>query len=137
MLHMPTEQRGQLSAWAVETYPYEGCGLLLGRRDGEAAHVRRVRRACNLNSKRARDRYDLDPRDYLAAEKEAAEAGLEVIGIWHTHPDHSAHPSAVDEEAAWAGWSYVILAVTSAGVHELRSWRFAAGRGFTEEAVWP
>lgn len=137
MLHMPTEQRGQLSAWAQEIYPDEGCGLLLGRRDGEAAHVRRVRRARNLNSKRARDRYELDPRDYLAAEKEAAEAGLEVIGIWHTHPDRSARPSPVDEKAAWAGWSYVILAVTSTGVHELRSWRLAARRGFTEEAVWP
>lgn len=137
MLHLPTDHCGQLSAWAIETYPHEGCGLLLGRRDGDETRVRLVRRARNLNTERARDRYELDPQDYLAAEKEAAEAGLEVIGIWHTHPDHAARPSPVDEEMAWAGWSYVILAVTADGVGELRSWRFTPGRGFTEEEVTP
>ncbi|MFZ5512790.1 MAG: Mov34/MPN/PAD-1 family protein [Pseudomonadota bacterium] len=134
MLHLPVDCRRELEAWARESYPEEGCGLLLGRRDG-GARVLRVRRGRNINTGRARDRYELDPLDYLAAENEAAAAGLELVGVWHTHPDHPARPSETDREYAWPGWSYLILAVGPTGVTEARSWTLDRERRFREEEV--
>ena len=127
-------ERRRLAVWAAEAYPHEACGLMLGRRDGAAAEVVELRRARNANTDRARDRYEIDPADYLAAEEAAARAGLEIVGIWHTHPDHPARPSATDLELAWAGWSYVIAAVTAGGMTELRSWRLDGG-AFDEEEI--
>lgn len=90
----------------------------------------------NLNHERPHDRYDLDPAGFLAADREARSAGLEIVGIWHSHPDHPARPSATDLAGAWEGWSYVIVAVTADGAGELRSWRLEDGR-FAEEPLDP
>ena len=76
----------------------------------------------------------LDPDDLISADLAAREAGLEVVGFWHTHPDHPAHPSETDREAAWDGYSYVILSVSGKRVEDLRSWRLN-GEGFVEERV--
>lgn len=134
ILQLPTRLRVELETLARAGYPNEACGLLLGRAaDGQCA-VASARAARNLSAGRARDRYELDPADYLTAEREAAAAGLAVVGVWHTHPDHPARPSATDREWAWPGWSYLILSVGPDGVRELRSWRLA-GDGFAEEEV--
>ena len=123
-----------LDAFARRAYPNETCGLLLGIDSGREHLVASVREARNLNYERARDRYELDPRDFLAAEREARAAGLDVVGIWHTHPDHPARPSATDRAGAWAQWSYVILSVNHDGVRERRSWRLN-GSEFEEETI--
>ena len=111
-------------------YPSETCGLLIGR----DSTVARAVPARNLNRERAGDRYELDPADHFAAEQEARAEGLEVIGVWHTHPDHPARPSETDRAAAWPGWSYLILAVIAGGVTDIRSWQLA-GEHFTEQAI--
>lgn len=95
-----------------------------------------VREARNLDTARARDRYELDPADHLAAEELARSAGLDVIGIWHSHPDHPAVPSESDQAQAWHGWSYLIVSVAAGTVRELRSWRLA-GPSFEEEELRP
>jgi proteasome lid subunit RPN8/RPN11 len=59
---------------------------------------------------------------------------LEIIGIWHSHPDHPARPSETDRAAAWEGWSYLIASVTKHGVADLRSWRLQ-GKDFVEENI--
>ena len=135
VLSLRETERRKLAAWAVEAYPHEACGLMLGRRGERGVEVVEVRRARNLNVTRARDRYDLDPVDYLAAEEAAAARGVELVGVWHTHPDHPARPSATDRSLAWAGWSYVIAAVTASGVTDLRSWRLDDGPDFEEEVI--
>jgi proteasome lid subunit RPN8/RPN11 len=135
VLRLSDEQRQQIAAWAASAYPHEGCGLLLGRREGSATRVVEVRAARNIRSERARDRYEIDPADYLAAETAARAAGIEVVGIWHSHPDHPARPSPTDREFAWAGWSYLIAAVAAAGVTELRAWRLNGGGRFEEEEI--
>jgi proteasome lid subunit RPN8/RPN11 len=61
---------------------------------------------------------------------------LEVVGVWHSHPDHPARPSETDRNGAWEGWSYLILSVTAEGVPDLRSWRLR-GEHFEEEDVRP
>lgn len=136
LLHLPPAQRRQLEAWARASYPREGCGLLLGRSLPVGGEVHGVRLARNLNTERAQDRYELDPEDFLAADREARDLGLEILGVWHTHPDHPAVPSETDRAAAWPGWSYLILAVEAEGVVALRSWRLA-GDVFEEEEIAP
>ena len=134
MLLMPQTLSESLSAFARQGYPDETCGLLLGVRQGDEHVVSRVRRARNLNLERAKDRYELDPEDFLAADREARAAGLDIVGIWHSHPDHPARPSATDRDGAWPGWSYVIVAVGQKGVGEIRSWRLNGG-DFEEEEI--
>lgn len=133
-LCLPPPQRAQLEAWARAGYPREACGLLVGRGGQDRWQVAAVRQARNLNTERAHDRYELDPEDFLAADREARADGLEILGVWHTHPDHPAEPSETDRAAAWPGWSYVILEVGEGGVAALRSWRLA-GAVFEEEEV--
>ena len=134
MLLMAQTLSESVNAFARQGYPHETCGLLLGVRRGDAYMVSRVRRARNLNVERAEDRYELDPDDFLAADREASEAGLDIVGIWHSHPDHPAQPSATDREAAWPGWSYLIVSVGCDGVKEIRSWRLNGGN-FEEETI--
>lgn len=89
-----------------------------------------------MNRVRARDRFELDPRDFLAAELAARRTGREIVGIWHSHPDHPAVPSETDRLAAWEGWSYLIAEVTRERAGALRSWRLVHDR-FVEEALEP
>ena len=135
VLRLPATVLGDVEAWARADYPNEACGLLVGRPPTELgpAVVRAVRCA-NLNRERAHDRYQLDPADHLAAEDAARNEGLEVIGVWHTHPDHPAQPSETDRAAAWEGWSYLIVAVSARGVSDVRSFRLR-GEAFVEEEI--
>ena len=98
-----------MHGFAEAAYPYEGCGVLVGI-EGE---VTEVRNGTNIRGPqdRARDRYVLDPRDILRAEREADAAGLEVVGFWHTHPDHPSRASRYDADHAWPGYVYVIVSV--------------------------
>ena len=112
-----------LEAWAVESYPYETCGLILGRFNDESVEAIWPTLAKNLDRHRPRDRYVLDPADFLVADRQARAFGLEVVGIWHTHPDHPAIPSHSDLESAWEGYSYLILSTAKSEVVDLRSWR--------------
>lgn len=134
MLFMPETLGESLNAFARQGYPHETCGLLLGVRRGEEHVVSRVRRARNLNVERPEDRYELDPQDFLSADREARAAGLDIVGIWHSHPDHPARPSATDRDGAWPGWSYLIVSVGREGVGEIRSWRLNGG-DFEEEEI--
>ena len=134
MLLMPETLGESLQAFARQGYPHETCGVLLGVRKGDEHVVSRVRRARNLNVERAEDRYELDPADFLAADREARAAGLDIVGIWHSHPDHPARPSATDRDGAWPEWSYVIVSVSREAIEEVRSWRLNGG-DFEEEAI--
>lgn len=133
-LRLPTDLRRTLETWAHEGYPNERCGLLLGHVTDSVADVREVVLGRNLNFSRARDRYELDPEDFIKADARARAEGMEIVGVWHTHPDHPARPSQTDRESAWSGWSYVILSVGSGGVNSVRAWRLD-GAEFVEEGL--
>ena len=111
MVRMSATLFDEMTAHAQEGYPHEICGVLLGTANGDAREVNAVHRAKNLNTERAHDRYDLDPKDYLAADKRARDNGWDIVGFYHSHPDHPARPSQTDRDAAWPGYSYVIIAV--------------------------
>ena len=124
----------QLEALVTEGYPDETCGLLVGNENDTQVEVVEAVKTRNLNRVRAKDRFELDPGDFVKVDHAARERGLSIVGIWHSHPDHPARPSETDRQAAWGGWSYLILSVNGKGVDELRSWRLVEQR-FSEETI--
>lgn len=135
-MHLSRHLAARLEEWAREAYPAESCGLLIGRRSDDTIHVDDAARARNLNAERAHDRFELDPEDFLRADRAARAKGADIVGIWHSHPDHPARPSETDREVAWRGWSYLILSVNRERVEELRSWHLEQ-EDFEEEAIVP
>jgi proteasome lid subunit RPN8/RPN11 len=98
-----------IEAHGAEGYPDEICGIMLG---AQAEHaVTEVRRARNIIVERSRDRYEIDPRDHIRIQREADAAGLDIVGYYHSHPDHPAQASRFDTERAWAGYVYVIVSI--------------------------
>lgn len=136
MLVLSAADLATLRRHALERYPEECCGILLGRMLGEEARIERVVQADNSHDGSRERRYAIAPRDLLAAQKAARGEGRQVVGYYHSHPGHPAVPSARDREHAWPGASYLILSVEAGRVGEVRSWRLGAdGEGFAEEAV--
>ena len=114
------------------SYPNEGCGVMLGR-DGT---VTEVISADNQRSDSARNRYLIDPLVYLKIEREADNRGLQVVGIYHSHPDVAARPSQFDLDHAWPDFSYLIVSVVKGKAVESNSWRLRDDRSaFDQEAV--
>ncbi|MGH7723262.1 MAG: M67 family metallopeptidase [Candidatus Dormibacteria bacterium] len=100
-------------------YPDEGCGVLLGRHAGGRVEIVDASSGTNLNTDRSRDRYLLDPADTVRADREARERGLDIVGYWHSHPDHPAQPSQFDTDHAWLDYVYVIVTTTADGAGDL------------------
>lgn len=98
-----------IQAHGAEGYPNEICGVLVGPTgEGRATEAKRAR---NIIVERSKDRYEIDPRDHIRIQREADSAGLDIVGYYHTHPDHPAQASVFDTERAWAGYVYLIVAV--------------------------
>ena len=126
MLRLSEDQRDELRAHARAALPHEACGLLVGRETAEGFVVDAVRALRNRSQEP--DRYELDPAEHLAVEREAEATGRIVVGAWHSHPDGEPVPSRADLESAWPGWSYLIVAVSSEGRTGCASWRLEGGR---------
>ena len=116
----------KLKVWARAGYPEESCGLLVGTHTAHATVVQQALRVANVSLERRNDRYVLDPEGFLRADAEARARGLDIVGLWHTHPDHPARPSRTDLDAAWEGYSYVIVSVDALGATEIGAWRLHA-----------
>jgi len=98
-----------IEAHGAEGYPDEICGIMLG---AQADHVvTEVRRARNIIVERSQDRYEIDPRDHIRIQREADATGLDIVGYYHSHPDHPAQASRFDTERAWSGYVYVIVSI--------------------------
>ena len=94
-----------------------GCYLVRIPQKKKVIEVRSIR---NTNTERSHDRYEIEGREFIKADKEAARKGLQIIGIYHSHPDHPAIPSDFDTEHAWCGYSYLIAAVENGIKIEIR-----------------
>jgi proteasome lid subunit RPN8/RPN11 len=117
-------------------YPEEGAGLLLGKDEGKARRVHKLQPLENQYDADSRhNRYRFSPQDMIDAEELADELGLEVIGVFHSHPDHPALPSEFDRERAFPWYSYLITSVQRGKAVESRSWRLNEDRQFIEEVV--
>lgn len=121
---------------ASVSYPDECCGVLIGRCQTGATYVERVLSVGNERSDSRHNRYLITPETVLAAHKEARALGLDVVGYYHSHPDHPARPSDFDREHAWPGVSYLIVSVEQRKVVDARSWRLSDDRdSFDEEII--
>ena len=126
----------EIHAHLCSTYPEEGCGVLLGRESGEARLIERVVPFENRRTGQRDHRYLIAPEQILVAERDGRAAGLDVLGFFHSHPDHPAAPSAFDLEHAWPYYSYLIVSVEQGRVADARSWRLAADRSrFDSEPI--
>lgn len=106
---------------AEARYPHESCGVLLGRM-GAKAEVLEAHPAPNIDRERAHDRYLMDPRRQLDIEKDARRRGLDVVGYFHSHPDHPSKASATDLERSWEGMLYLIVSVRQGRMASAQSW---------------
>ena len=121
---------------AAASYPDECCGVLIGRSLGDSTVVERLLSVDNERNESRHNRYLINPETVLAAHKEARALGLDVVGYYHSHPDHPARPSEFDREHAWPGVSYLIVSVEKGSVADARSWRPADDREkFDEEKI--
>ena len=113
MLTIPRDVHASLRQHGEETYPHECCGVLLGRfADDGAKTVTRIARAGNTRDDSPHNRYHIDPRELIRIQREGRDRGEDIVGFYHSHPDHPAHWSTTDlAEAHWFGCSYVITSV--------------------------
>ncbi len=109
-------------------YPHECCGLLLGRSDRSTKSVVGLRPAVNNREDSPGNRYLISALDMLQAERETQANGLEIVGIYHSHPDHPSRPSEYDREHALPGYSYVIVSIASGDAVDLKSWHLRDDR---------
>ena len=115
-----------------ESYPHECCGALIGR-GGEVIEALALP---NMTDEGPRRRFLVRPVDYRAAERRAMEVGGELVGFYHSHPDHPARPSRYDLDHAWPTFAYVIVAVEDGEPRAMTSWRLREDRStFDEESV--
>ena len=112
MLKIPESVYAALKSHGEETYPHECCGVLLGRMEDDDRQVSEVVRCGNTRDDRPQDRYHIDPRELVRIQRQGRERGLDIVGFYHSHPDHPARWSQTDlAEAHWIGCSYVITSV--------------------------
>ena len=104
-----------------ETYPEEGCGYLLGP-DATPRRIDEFRVARNIETEDRALRYRVDPAETLAVTKELSGTGREILGFYHSHPDHPARPSVTDLDRGFTWYTYVIVAVEKGKPVDLRAW---------------
>jgi proteasome lid subunit RPN8/RPN11 len=108
----------------AETYPNECCGALIGR-DGQVMSTFALP---NTTEEGPRRRFLVRPDDYRQAEKQARDAGGDLLGFYHSHPDHPARPSQYDLDHAWPFFSYIIVSVRAGAPEDMTSWRLREDR---------
>jgi proteasome lid subunit RPN8/RPN11 len=112
MLRIPQQEYDAIRRHGEETYPHECCGVLLGTADGDERLVTSSARCGNTRVDSPHNRYHIDPKELVRIQREGRERGEDIVGFYHSHPDHPARWSATDlEEAHWLGCSYVITSV--------------------------
>ena len=118
-----------IRAHGQETYPHECCGALVGRDDRVTAVVALP----NTTEEGPRRRFLVRPSDYREAERRASELGAELLGFYHSHPDHPARLSQYDLDHAWPTFAYIIVAVTAAAAGDVTVWYLKDDRSSFEE----
>lgn len=149
MLELPEEHKTAIRIHGESGYPREACGALLGTAQGDVKTVVATLAVANAFGERAdlaefavnaretqANRYLIPPEEILRIEKEARKRGLDVIGFYHSHPDHPARPSIYDQEHAWPWLSYVIVRVAKGKAEDLASFVLSDDRAvFAPEGI--
>ena len=120
-LRLPGALADEIRRHGEAAYPAECCGAMVGRVEGAAKDVLRLSPAVNRRTDDPH-RYLIAPDDLRQLEREVREAGQEIVGYYHSHPDHPARPSAFDAEHAWPWYSYLIVRIDRGRGTDMASW---------------
>ncbi len=140
-MKIPRALLDEVLAHARDGYPYEVCGVMLGRNHGHgSAQVDTVARVVNRETESPRVRYQIAPEDLIRIQREGRDQGLEIVGYYHSHPDHPARPSETDRRIAAEGLSdgvlHVVVGVEGGQRAVPGAWIFRdATAGFEEEPL--
>lgn len=146
------DQLQAMTAQAAQTYPEECCGLLLGTWDVKCdrRQVYEVKLLANqwtvesnpfaatpsLDAPQSKqNRFWVDPRDLMTAQRQGRDQGWIILGVYHSHPNHPAVPSERDRQLAWPEYSYPIVSVTNGQVSDIQSWRLDGAGDFQPEVI--
>ncbi|NEU80414.1 M67 family metallopeptidase [Nostoc sp. UIC 10630] len=148
MIRLSPEHLQTIRAHAESTYPEECCGIILGYLASEGKIVVEVMPTENAWNTEAgaefsgertaeskRRQYAIAPEVMLKTQKEARNRSLNIVGIFHSHPDHPAIPSECDRLYAWQGYSYIIVTVQNGKAGELKSWSLDDRHQFQAETI--
>jgi proteasome lid subunit RPN8/RPN11 len=137
MLSISEQLLSEIRAHGQRDYPYECCGLLIGRFDDGRKVVMETYAISNAREESAkRNRFLITPEELIRGERHAASQGLDVVGFYHSHPDCPAVPSQYDLEHAWPTYSYIIVSSSSERATDLFSWEQEPDRSkFNEETM--
>jgi proteasome lid subunit RPN8/RPN11 len=123
MIQITAEIYKRIFHYAESTYPEECCGLLLGKITEAAVQAIAMQATENDWQGNRCNRFSIAPEVLLKAQKLARENQLEIIGIYHSHPDHAAIPSETDRQLAWSGYTYLIVSVSQGKAIDLQAWQ--------------
>jgi proteasome lid subunit RPN8/RPN11 len=137
IIEIPAELLRQIHAHGETNYPEEGAGFILGTSEVNHRQVQDILPLTNAREAAARsNRYLITPQDMLRGEREASQRGLDIIGVFHSHPDHPNRPSEFDLQWALPWFSYLITSVEKGVANQSRSWRLTDDRDrFVEEEI--
>ncbi len=145
-LQLSPDHLQTIRAHAQSTYPEECCGLLLGTQNQDANQTIELWQATNAWNAEAAEllggspsdrhhRFWIDPEELLTVHNYARDRQLDVIGVYHSHPDHPAVPSEWDRAIAWEGYSYIIVSVEQGSAKDLLCWRLNVELQFQPEPL--
>ena len=137
MITIPKKQIAEIREHGIRDYPYECCGLLLGRYRDEGKLVSETYPISNAREESAkRNRFLITPAELIRGERYAIDRDLEVVGFYHSHPDSPAVPSQYDLEHAWPTYSYIIVSTSAGQATDLFSWEQEPDRSrFNQEEI--
>ena len=137
MIELNEQQLTEMREHAQRDYPFECCGLMLGRfADGRKVMAQTYPISNAREEEAKRNRFLIRPEELMRGEKYARENGFEVVGFYHSHPDDRAVPSQYDLEHAWPTYSYIVMSVEKTRAVDLRSWEMESDRSrFNEEEI--
>src|SRR5712691_11300377 len=137
MIELTEQHLTEIRQHGGRDYPYECCGLLIGRfADGRKVVIETYPISNAREEAAKRNRFLIRPDELMRGEKYARDKGLDVVGFYHSHPDDLAVPSKYDLEHAWPTYSYIVMSVEKGRAADLRSWEMESDRSrFNEEEV--
>lgn len=148
MIKISAEHLQAICTHAERTYPEECCGIMLGKIDGDVKTVVEVWETLNVweeekwaefpasgGVRSKNSTFAIAPLDLIKAQKAARDRQLQIVGFYHSHPDHPAIPSEMDRAIAWAVYSYIIVSVPKGKAGEVRSWCLDEAHQFQEEEL--
>lgn len=124
MLVFTKDHYAEIEAHGEETFPSECCGAIVGVRDGEKKIVRSLHKLTNTNTERAKDRYEVDGKELNKIAMNAMHNKEDILGFYHSHPDHPNEPSQFDRDRAWPYYSYIIISIMGGKAKEAKNWTF-------------